>query len=262
MRRTSVFGVYDGGTYGALERVSERAADPPPFEPRQRLWHIVAKRAVLAAGAIERPLVFANNDRPGIMLAGAVRTYVNRFAVAPGTRVAVFADNDDAWRTAADLLDAGVTVAAMIDARAVPSSPLRDRLAEAGVPVHSGAVVETAHGGKHVSGVTVRDASGKATRLDCDLVAMSGGWSPAVHLTTHLGGRPVWDARLSALVPGTLPPGTSVAGAAAGQFALRACLADGARARHRGGGGMRVQGIGQGRSGNSRRRRPPRRSGR
>ncbi len=108
MPRTTVFGVYDGGTYGALERVADHLPVPPPHQPRQRLWRIVAKRAVLAAGAIERPIVFGGNDRPGVMLASAMRTYVNRFAVAPGKQVAVFTNNDDGWRAAADLARAGV----------------------------------------------------------------------------------------------------------------------------------------------------------
>ena len=96
LRRTTVQGVYDGGTYAAIERVNDHVAVPPAHEPRQRLWKIVAKRAVLCAGAIERPIIFGDNDRPGIMLAGAVRAYVNRYGVAPGKRAVIFADNDDA----------------------------------------------------------------------------------------------------------------------------------------------------------------------
>ncbi|MFL5178790.1 MAG: 2Fe-2S iron-sulfur cluster-binding protein, partial [Microvirga sp.] len=103
IRRTSVFGAYDHGTYGAVERVSDHLAVPPEHEPRQRAWRIVAKRTVVAAGAIERPMVFAGNDRPGVMLAGAVRTYLHRFAVAPGRRAVVYTSGDDAWRTVADL---------------------------------------------------------------------------------------------------------------------------------------------------------------
>ncbi len=98
MRRTTVFGVYDGSTYAALERVNDHVAVPPPFQPRQRMWRIYARRSILAAGALERPLVFANNDRPGVMLAGAVRSYINRFAVTPGQRLAVFTCCDDGWR--------------------------------------------------------------------------------------------------------------------------------------------------------------------
>ncbi len=103
MRRTTVFGAYDGGVYGAVERVSEHLPVPPEHAPRQRLWRIVAKQSVVCAGGIERPILFGNNDRPGVMLAGAVRTYVNRFGVAPGRTAVVFADNHDALRTATDL---------------------------------------------------------------------------------------------------------------------------------------------------------------
>ena len=106
--RTTVFGVYDHGTYAALERVNDHVAAPPEHEPRQRFWRILAKRCVLAAGAIERPLVFGDNDRPGVMLAGAVRTYLNRYAVAPGRRAVVFANNDETARTVADLARAGI----------------------------------------------------------------------------------------------------------------------------------------------------------
>ena len=116
-RRTSVFGAYDHGTYGALERVNDHVAVPPPHQPRQRLWRIVAQRVIVAAGAIERPVVFAGNDRPGVMLASAVRTYLTRFAVAPGRRFAVFTNNDDGWQTVAALTKAGQQIVAVIDSR-------------------------------------------------------------------------------------------------------------------------------------------------
>ena len=106
MTRTTVFGAYDGNTYGALERVADHLPVPAPHQVRQRLWKIVARRTVLAAGALERPIVFGGNDRPGVMLASAVRTYVNRFRVTPGRRTAVFTTCDDGWKTAFDLIDA------------------------------------------------------------------------------------------------------------------------------------------------------------
>ena len=227
MRRTSVVGVYDGGTYAALERVNDHVPVPPAHEPRQRLWRIVAKRAVLCAGAIERPVVFGDNDRPGIMLAGAVRTYLNRFGVAPGNRAVIFADNDDAFRTAVDLVGAGVEVAALIDARKGSSASAQAAAEKANARYLAGAVIKRVRGGQAVKGVEIRDQSGKIERLDCDLIAMSGGWSPTVHLTTHLNGKPKWDEGLAALVPGSLPPGMSVAGAALGQFGLASCLASG-----------------------------------
>lgn len=115
LRRIQVFGVYDGKSYGALERVADHLAVPPPHQPRQRLWRIVAGRCVLAAGAIERPLVFNGNDRPGVMLAGAVRSYLNRFGVAPGRRAVLFTNNDSAYATLEGLRRAGVKLVAMID---------------------------------------------------------------------------------------------------------------------------------------------------
>src|SRR5262249_16174392 len=127
LRRTTVFGAFDGAearTFGALERLSDHLPKPQPHQLRQRLWRIVAKRTVLAAGAVERPPVFAANDRPGIMMASAVRAYLNRFAVTPGRQVALFTSTDDGWKTAFDLAKAGVKLAAVIDARKDIPAPL------------------------------------------------------------------------------------------------------------------------------------------
>src|SRR5262245_60153199 len=176
MRRTTVFGVYDGGTYAALERVNDHVPVPPPHEPRQRFWRIVAKRAMLCAGAIERPIVFGDNDRPGIMLASAVRSYINRFGVAPGRRAVVFADNDDAFRTASDLAHAGVEVVALVNAGHGPSRHAQSAAEAARAPYFPGAVIERVRGGQGVRGVAIRDTSGVIKHFDCDLVAMSGGW--------------------------------------------------------------------------------------
>jgi methylglutamate dehydrogenase subunit C len=229
LARTAVVGVYDGGTYAALQRVNDHVAIPPQHQPRQRLWRIFAKRCVLAAGAIERPLVFGDNDRPGIMLAGAVRTYLNRYAVAPGRRAVVFATGAETARTIADLTRAGVRVQAVVDPS--PSSPesiaVAAKVADARY-VAGGAIVR-AIGSKHVRAVDVRTASGERISIDCDLVCVSGGWSPTIHLVTHLGARPVWEETLAAFVPGSLPPGMAVAGAAAGHRSLAEALATGAR---------------------------------
>ena len=220
LRRTAVFGVYDGGTYGALERVSDHLAQPHHHAPRQRLWRIVAKRAVLAAGAIERPLVFGNNDRPGIMLAGAVRTYLNRFGVASGSNAIVFVNNDDAASTVSELAAAGVSVAALVDPRPVVSPVVESLAKKTGIRVISGGSVERALGSKSVSGAEIRLQDGSLLTLPCDLIAMSGGWNPSVHLTTHLNGRPVWNSSIAAFVPGAVPPGMAVAGSASGALSL------------------------------------------
>ena len=229
MRRASVFGVYDGGVYGVIERVNDHVVEPPPYEPRQRMWRMMAKRAVLAAGSIERPVVFGNNDRPGVMMAGAVRSYVNRYAVAPGTRAAVFANNDDAARTIGDLEAAGVPVAAVIDARPGSSETLKIAARKAEAELIEGAIAD-AHGAHRVQSADVLTRDGRR-RLAVDLIAMSGGWSPAVHLSSHHGCRPQWNDALCAFVPGqALPPGMAVAGAAAGQFSLSECLSAGTAA--------------------------------
>jgi methylglutamate dehydrogenase subunit C len=230
LRRTSVFGVFDGA-YGAVERVSDHLPVPPMFQPRQRLWRIIAKRHVLCAGALERPLVFGNNDRPGVMLAGAVRTYVNRFGVVPGRRAVVFANNDDAARTVTDLVAAGVAVAALVDARTEIAPEVRGMAEMAGAKLFAGAQVTEVRGRLALRGVAITDAAGVRHDLDCDLLAMSGGWSPTVHLTSHHGGKPVWsEAKAAFLPPSHLPPGMVVAGAATGHPLLADCLASGARA--------------------------------
>ncbi|PHP68677.1 sarcosine oxidase subunit alpha [Zhengella mangrovi] len=224
MPRTSVFGAYDHGVYGALERVADHLAVAPAHLPRQVLWRIRSRRAVLCAGATERPIAFANNDRPGIMLAGAMRAYANRWAVAADRTVAVFTNNDDGHRTASDLLARGVSVAAVIDARP-------DAHAQGNYELHRGAIVENTRGRKALTSVDVRRADGSRVTVPCGALGVSGGWNPAVALTCHQRGRPSWDASLAAFVPGAdLPPGMAVAGAANGSFSTHAALQSGADA--------------------------------
>ncbi len=218
MPRTTVLGGFDHGIWGALERMTDHRADAEG-KPRQVLWRIYARRAILGAGAIERPIAFGNNDRPGVMLAGAVRTYANRWGVAPGRRIAVFTNNDDGWRTAADLAGHGVEIAAVIDTRA--GQPC---LALPGVPVFMGEAVADTHGRKALARITL--ASGR--RIEADCLAVSGGWNPNVHLTCHQRGRPEWREDIAAFVPPRdLPNGLTVAGAANGALSLAAALAEG-----------------------------------
>ncbi|MFQ6549746.1 sarcosine oxidase subunit alpha family protein [Aestuariibius sp. 2305UL40-4] len=219
MARTTVTGAYDQGTYGALERVGRHRARGL----KDCFWRIAAKRAVLCAGALERQIAFPGNDRPGVMSAAAVRAYVNRWGVAPGQRVAVFTNNDSGHRTAADLMEAGVRVAAVIDARDGGSESWD-------VPVYYGARVCGTKGRRGIEQVMVETPSGvREVRGDC--LAVSGGWNPSVHLTCHLGARPVWDEGIAAFVPkeGAVP-GMRVAGAAAGEFSTAGCLSGGAEA--------------------------------
>ena len=220
MPRTTVIGAFDHGIFGALERRTDHLATTAG-KPRQVLWRLYTKRAILCAGATERPIAFGGNDRPGVMLAGAVRTYANRFAVGAGRRVGLFTNNDDGWRTAVDLSAMGVPIAAVID--------VRDREPVATVPdarIRMNGRV-TATWGRH--GLTgIRLATGERIALDC--LAVSGGWNPNVHLTCHQGGRPVWREAIAAFVPGDrLPAGMTVAGAAGGALTTATALADGHR---------------------------------
>ncbi|MBS9478665.1 sarcosine oxidase subunit alpha family protein [Ancylobacter radicis] len=225
MTRTTVFGVYDAGTYGALERVADHLPTPGPFQPRQRLWRIVATRAVLAAGATERPIVFGGNDRPGVMLAGAVRAYANRFGVATGTSTVVFATNDDAWRGAFEAQRAGARVTTIVDVRREVAPALTREAGALGIrTLLDGRITGTK--GKLLTHVDVI-ANGRRERFATETLAVSGGWSPSVHLTCHHGGKPVWNEALAAFVPGTCPPGLEVAGAAAGTFSLGGALREG-----------------------------------
>lgn len=221
MTRTTVTGAYDQGTYGALERWP---GPPEKGKPRETFWRIVARRSILAAGALERQIAFTDNDRPGIMTAGAVRAYLNRWGVATGKRVAVFGNNNDAHRTALDLANAGVEVAALIDSRADIPKTLGD------FPVFSGAVVEGSKGRLGLSEITVNTSHGRQS-LGVDCLAVSGGWNPTVHLTCHMNGRPAWREDIASFVPmPDIIPGLIAAGACAGTFGTAACLASGAAA--------------------------------
>lgn len=228
LRRTTVFGAYDHGAYGAVERVADHQLAPPMGQPRQRAWRITARRTVLASGAIERPMVFAGNDRPGVMLAGAVRTYLNRFAVAPGRQAVVYTSGDDGWRTASDLARAGIEVAAVVDSRRAVAPQLA-AAREFGSRTVLGAEVVGTRGARGLTGIEIQDSNGRTETIGCDLLAVSNGWNPTIHLTAHLGGKPVWNEAIAAFVPGPTPPGMAVAGAAAGRLTLAEALADGAR---------------------------------
>jgi sarcosine oxidase subunit alpha len=217
--RTTAFGWYDSNVFGALERVQKHRAQIDPARPVERLWRIAAKRAVLASGAEERPLVYGGNDRPGVMIAGATRAYLNRYAVAPGRKVAIFTNGDNAYRTARDLQAQGIEVAAVIDSRSealAAASPART--------VHGGVVTRT-FGGHGLKGIEVATPSGYE-RIAVDALAVSGGYTPVINLACQRGARPIWDEKVQAfLAPET--EGLAVAGSAAGIYGLAACLRDG-----------------------------------
>ena len=224
MTRTTVTGAYDGGIYAALETRDPDLRDKP-FAPPATFWRITSKRAILCAGAIERPIAFANNDRPGIMMAGAARSYLHKYAVAVGQQIALFGANDDIHRTAADLSAAGIEIAAVVDARpkdAVPPELVGD------YPAYFDTVVADTRGRHRLRSISLRQSDGRRHRIAADCLAMSGGWNPSLHLACHMGGRPAWNEEMQAFVPRPdMVPGLEVAGAALGVMDTKGAMKSG-----------------------------------
>src|SRR5690606_37721330 len=213
--RCMAAGLYDHGYVLGYESVGD--ATPGDGRPRHRLWRVRAGQIVTATGAIERPLAFAGNDVPGVMLAAAVRDYVVNWAVSPGDRTVVVTNNDDAYRTALALLDAGLVVPAIIDARPDAKGALPTAVRARGVRVLEGRGIAKVMGSKQVTGVSVCAQAGEGAELetiDCDAVAMSGGWSPVVHLWSHCGGKLRWDEAGAMFRPDPARPATGADGAA------------------------------------------------
>lgn len=230
--RTTAFGYQDHDLLTLAERRGDHLAPEQAPVFRERLWRIRAKQVVLATGAHERPLVFGNNDLPGVMLAGAVSTYVRRYAVLPGRQAVVFTNNDAGYDAALALKEAGAAVL-VVDARPAPSGSLSQRAGGAGITILSGHVVTEARGGKRVSGAVVQpiDAEGRLLgtprTLACDLLALSGGFSPVIHLQCQAGSKAVWDDARAAFLPGTPVQSERSAGACGGMLSLRQCAQDG-----------------------------------
>ncbi|WP_422072859.1 sarcosine oxidase subunit alpha family protein [Tranquillimonas rosea] len=237
--RTMGAGVYDHGYALVYERVTDHVSGAQG--PRHRLWRVRAGRILTTTGALERPLSFAGNDLPGVMLAGAVRDYVVNHAVTPGERVLVVTNNDDAYRTALALSEAGVTVPAIVDARPGGGGALAEAARSAGLRVLTGTAIAGLSGKRHVTGAALclQDGTGEVTeQIACDTVAMSGGWSPVVHLWSHCGGKLTWDVDEVMFRPDPNRPPTGAdgrgfveaAGAANGYLATADILGDADRA--------------------------------
>ena len=236
--RTTAFGYYDDNMIIAVERRADHVAVPPAHCPRQRVWWIRAKEVVLATGAIERPLPFEDNDLPGVMLASAARTYAFQYGVRLGNRAVLFTNNDSAYEAIEPMLDAGTDIVAVVDARdGGPGGEARSVVGRFGLDLVAGSVVMRAIGRTGVDGVEVRSLSADGTsvgedyrRIPCDVVAVSGGWSPTVHLFSQSRGRLRFDAERAAFVPGESVQRERSAGAARGLAGLAECLADGVAA--------------------------------
>ncbi|MEM6415385.1 MAG: sarcosine oxidase subunit alpha family protein [Pseudomonadota bacterium] len=220
--KTAVFGLYDGPVFAALQRPQAASKNPVTF-----YWKIFPKQTILATGASERGVVFGGNDKPGVMLASAAQTYVNRFATKPGRRSVVFTSTDDGWYSAAALEKAGILVAAVVDPREGLSPALTGTV---DAECFQGAVVEKARGGRHLQDAIITAENGKKTTVQCDLLAVSGGWSPNIGLTCHLGAKPSWDSARSAFMPAKLPGGIAYAGALEGSVSTGTALKSGLEA--------------------------------
>ena len=221
LEHATAFGYYDDNLIAIWQRRCSAAI-------AERICLVRAREVVLATGAIEQPLVFPGNDRPGVMLASAVDRYLHRYAVVAGRRAAVFTNNDSAYGVAFDLRGAGTEIAALIDSRDQPPKDLMRRADAEGIPVHSGSsIVRTFGRGGLRSIAFLRHDQSRAERIDCDLLCVSGGWAPTLHLFSQSGGSLVYDEQRRCFTPGSSAQRLRVAGAARGHLDLEACIADG-----------------------------------
>ena len=227
LSRTTAFGYYAQNFVGLVERAGDHLANPGHDLPRERLWQVRAKRVVLATGAIERHMVFADNDRPGVMLASAARTYLNHYGVAVGRNVGVYTANDSAYAAAIDLKKAGVNVAAIVDLRDNPSGALIDQARAAGIEIHDGRAVVRVGGKLRVSSMTVQPKNGGGERtIAIDALLMSAGWTPSVHLFSQSRGKVAFNED-KRFVPGTYAQDCVSAGACNGTDGLAASVDEG-----------------------------------
>ncbi len=238
LKRTAATGYYTDN----LVLLHEKLHDHLPEDqreanaPRQRIWRVRARRIVLATGAVERPLVFDGNDRPGVMLAGAVRSYLHRYGVLPGQKALVFTNNNTAWQTAFDLKRAGAEVAGIIDMRHDIEPALSRAAADLDITVYAGATVDGTRGRKRIQMASVqpitRDGqpNGDPNDIECDLLAVSGGWSPNAALFSQSRGQLRYDEDLAAMRPCKSWQAETSAGRCNGMFDLKDRLSEGARA--------------------------------
>ncbi|MBL8581858.1 MAG: sarcosine oxidase subunit alpha [Rhizobiaceae bacterium] len=231
LTRTTAFGYYAQNFVGLVERVSDHLASPGGALPRERLWQVRAKRVVLATGAIERHLVFAENDRPGIMLASAARAYLNHNGVAVGRNVGIYTAGDSGYAAAIDLKKAGAGVAAIVDLRDNPTGALVDEARSLGIEINHGRAVVRTAGKLRVSSMTIRPKNGGAERtIAVDALLMSAGWTPSVHLFSQSRGRLAFDAESRRFLPSDYAQDCVAVGACNGTETLEATVAEASKA--------------------------------
>ncbi|KQZ99831.1 sarcosine oxidase subunit alpha [Mesorhizobium sp. Root157] len=233
LTRTTAIGYYHENFLGLCQRVTDHLETLPEGAPRERMWRVRARQVVLAQGSIEKPLVFDGNDRPGVMLAGSARTFLNRYGVKVGNRAVVVTSHDSAWLAAINLAEAGVKVSAIIDIRASVPYHLVDLAKAHGIEVLTGWTVTGTSGRLRVSSVRVNPVTaggkvGRARNIACDTLLMCGGWTPSVHLFSHTKGKLDWNEERQMFLPGAPTEETRCAGAGNGVFGLLDALKEGA----------------------------------
>ncbi|RLQ87568.1 sarcosine oxidase subunit alpha [Notoacmeibacter ruber] len=234
MTRTTAIGYYHQNMIGLAERLTDHLDEVPEGAPRERMWRVRAKQVVLAQGALEKPLVFNGNDRPGIMLAGAAQTYLHRYGVRVGDRAVILTAHDSAWYAAFDLADAGTTIEAIVDTREEPRSDLRAEAERRGIKVLAGYTATETAGRLRIRSVKVNPVKngkiGEGRTLQCDCLLVSGGWTPSLHLFSHTKGTLKWDPEGGAFLPDRKSEECEIAGAGRGLWGYEAVLSDGSDA--------------------------------
>ncbi|MAC78532.1 MAG: sarcosine oxidase subunit alpha [Rhodobacteraceae bacterium] len=232
MTRTTAIAYYHQNMVGLCERLTDHLAEAPADMPRERLWRVRAGQVVLAQGALEKPLVFHGNDRPGVMLAGSAQTYLNRYGVLVGRTPVVLTTHDSAWHAAFDMADAGARVQAIVDIRDHVDVALLAEAQKRGITAKLGYTATATSGRLRVSEIRVNPVRngdvGPAETIACDAVLMSGGWTPSLHLFSHTRGTLAWDDDLTTFLPGNTPEDCVIAGASRGLWGIEAALNDGA----------------------------------
>lgn len=232
MTRTTAIGYYHQNMVGLAEKLTDHLATLPADTPRERLWRVRTAWVMLAQGAIEKPLVFNGNDRPGVMLAGAAQTYLNRYGVRVGDRPVVLTSHDSAWFAAFDLQGAGARVQAIVDTRASVREELLHEARALGIPVKLGHTATATSGRLRVKSLRVNPIEGgrvgAPVTIACDAVLMSGGWTPSLHLFSHTQGKLAWDEDRTTFLPAETREDCVIAGAGRGLWGVQAALEDGA----------------------------------
>ena len=215
IKNTSVIGMFDHGVFGAIQKLKENKIE-------QIFWKIISKKALLCSGSLERLIPFQNNDLPGIMLSGSIRSYLNRWGVNKFGKVLLFTNNNDTYLTASDLISNGINLIGVVDTRDNPKT------FDPKIKVYKSSQVVNAKGKIYLKGVDVVNKEGKHIHLKCDYLGISGGWNPNIHLSCHTGVRPEWNEKICAFVPGKKNISTHLkaVGSANGKFSLNECILD------------------------------------